>query len=262
MKIIVLVKSVPDTASLLRIAAGGRRIITDELEFIVNPYDEFALEEGVRLKEAVGGEVIAVGLGGQQTAKGLRHALAAGADLAIWIKTEEAAAPTPGEVAELLAAVLREQKPDVIFAGKVAIDDQAAQVPERIAVLLDIAHVPAITGFAVHGDQVEAVSQVEDGSVTVTVALPAVFTTEKGLNTPRYPKLPEILRAKRKALIEVDPVTANQPAASASAGDGATLTLQSQQRSATILTGSPIEQAGRLVPRLAADGLLQAGREP
>ncbi len=257
MRILVLIKGVPDTASQLRIDMNNKHILTDELEYIVNPYDEFALEEAVKLKELSGGEVVAVSMGDGQAAKCLRHALAVGADSAVLVQVSAATRITPRHTAKVLAAVIRDLVPDVVFAGKQAIDDAAAQVPERIAELLDLPHVSAITGFALEGRRVMVERQVEGGHYIAETILPAVFTTEKGLNTPRYPKLPDILKAKRKAIVE-RPLETLAPELGEIAPGIETLSvhLQRQQRTATLLKGTPGEQVAQLLPALRSGGVL------
>lgn len=257
MKSVVLMKAVPDTASVLQLDVDNRSILTEGLEFILNPYDEFALEEAIRLKESSGGEVIAVGVGDEHTVKCLRQALAVGADFAILIRASEPERITPSLAAKLLAVVIRDLQPDAIFAGKQAIDDDAAQVPERVAELLGLPHVSAITRLTLDSRSVMVERQVEGDHYTISTALPALFTTEKGLNQPRYPRLPEILKAKRKEIREIDPEDLTPGECELLPGQVVTmLTLQEQKRSAIIMSGSPDSQVTKLVSILKADGLL------
>jgi len=257
MKIAVLIKSVPDTASVLKLEGNNTFVMTDELEHIMNPYDEFALEEAVRLKEAFGGEVTVVSMGNEQAVKSIRHALAVGADSAIWVRISGPIRFTSRSTAKILASVVRRLKPDAIFAGKQAVDDDAAQIPERVAELLALPHVSAVTRFSLNGQKVTVDRQVEGGYYTIETTLPALFTTEKGLNVPRYPKLPDILKAKRKVVEELAPEDLNLQSCDLEPGvEISSMALQKQTRSSKLLEGIPHEQVGQLIPVLMSEGML------
>jgi electron transfer flavoprotein beta subunit len=257
MKIVVLIKSVPDSASLLQIAADNKSIFSNELQFIMNPYDEFALEEAVRLKETRGGEVVVVSMGNDQAVKCIRQALAVGADSAIWIRSEKLCQLTPRSVAMIIASVIRELDPDVIFAGKQAIDDDASQVPERVAELLNLPHVSALTKFSFEGEKVTVDRQVEGGHYTIETTLPALFTTDKGLNVPRYPKLTDILSAKRKGVLEIEPSEIPFLQGELEPGlEVVSMRLQKQKRTAKIMQGGPSEQVDQLIPLLRTEGFI------
>ncbi|MBE0575212.1 MAG: electron transfer flavoprotein subunit beta/FixA family protein [Desulfuromonadales bacterium] len=257
MKIVVLIKSVPDTASLLQLTVDNKSILTDQLEYIMNPYDEFALEEAVLLKKSVGGEIITVSLGDKQSVKCIRQSLAVGADTSIWIRTSASIHLTAYKVAKIMAPVIRELAPDVIFAGKQAIDDDAAQVPERIAELLDMPHVSSITSFSLKDRNVMVDRQVEGGQYRMETTLPAMFTTEKGLNVPRYPKLMDILNAKKKQIREIIMDDMGDQDCSLKPGlETILMVLQKQKRAAMIIAGEPSEQVGKLVPLLRTEGIL------
>lgn len=205
MKAAVLIKRVPDTASELRVAADQKSVVTDGLKFVMSPYDEHAVEQAIQLKESNGAEVIVLSAGPPETKDVLRAALAMGADSGILITDGQAAHLTPTGISQLLAAALRQVAPDVIFAGKQAVDDDAAQVPERVAELLGLPHVSVITRFELNGTMATVDRELEGGQYTVEVALPALFTAQKGLNTPRYPTLPNIMKAKKKEIKEIAP---------------------------------------------------------
>lgn len=257
MKSVVLIKAVPDTASVLQLDVDNRSILTEGLEFILNPYDEFALEEAIRLKESNGGEIIAIGLGDEHTVKCLRQALAVGADFAIIIRAPEPECISPSLTAKLFAAVIRDLKPDAIFAGKQAVDDDAAQVPERLAELLGLPHVSAISKLTLDSRSVLVERQVEGDHYTISTVLPALFTTEKGLNLPRYPKLPDILKAKRKEIREINPEDLTLGKCELLPGQVVTmLTLHEQKRVPIIMSGAPDSQVAILVPMLKTEGLL------
>jgi electron transfer flavoprotein beta subunit len=205
MKIAVLVKRVPDTASVLKVGADGKSVETDNLKYVLSPYDEHAVEQAILIKEAGDAEVIIVSAGGEKCAETIRVALAMGADSGILVKDENLAGASSRGIAEVLAAALKDLGADVIFAGKQAVDDDASQVGERVAELLDIPHASVINGFTLDGGKATVVREIEGGSYTFEVPLPALFTAQKGLNTPRYPKLPDIMKAKKKELKEVTP---------------------------------------------------------
>lgn len=204
MKVAVLIKRVPDTASVFKIAADGKSVETGDLKFIIGPYDEHALEEAIQAREAGhADEVIAVSMGGDGTQETIRKALAMGADRAVLVKYEDIGALSSRGVAVALAAALKTESPGLVFAGKQAVDDDASQVPERVSELLDIPHASVITDFKLEGDVATVEREIEGGHYSYAVGLPALFTVQKGINTPRYPKLPDIMKAKKKELREV-----------------------------------------------------------
>jgi electron transfer flavoprotein beta subunit len=247
MKIAVLIKSVPDTATLLRVGEDRKSVVIDHIKPVMNPYDEYALEEAVRLKEAVGGEVIAISMGDENSRKILRTALAAGADSALLINRPSADAMTSRTVAKILAAALVPISADIIFAGKQAIDDDASQVPERVAEILDLAHASCITRFACKDGKAEVDREIEGGNCTMELPLPALLTVTKGINIPRYPTLPNILKAKQKVIKETTP----EELGFSSACDGLDLVVESmsqprQKRLLTILAGDVRTQTRQL----------------
>lgn len=205
MKIAVILKRVPDTASLIKINPDGKSLALDGLKFVISPYDEHAVEQANLLKEAGGGvpEVIVVSTGGEECKETLRVALAMGADSGLLVKESRLANASSKNVAIALAAALKLVNPDLIFAGMKAIDDDASQVGERVAEILGIAHVSTITAFKLEDGKVSVTREMEGGSASMEVTLPALFTTQKGLNAPRYPTLPNIMKAKKKEIKEM-----------------------------------------------------------
>ncbi len=198
MKIGVLVKQVPDTETKIRIADGGSGIETGDIKWIVNPYDEFAIEQALKLKEDQGGEVIVFSLGPDRAQEAIRTALAMGAERGVHVVEEVA---DPWSTATRLASVIQAEAPDILFAGKQAVDDDAAQVPILVAELLGWPHVTAITTFEFADGAVTANRVVGGGTTLVTrTPLPAVFSCDKGLNEPRYASLPGIMKARRKPI--------------------------------------------------------------
>jgi electron transfer flavoprotein beta subunit len=207
-RIAVCLKRVPDTTSKIVLGADGQSIDETGLKFVPNPYDEFALEEALKLREAEGagsaGEVVAITVGPDATQETLRTALATGADRAIQLQTSGSADGLV--IAQALAAELKGGNYDLILFGKLAVDDYNHQVGVMVAELLELPCVTAISKLALSGGKLEAEREIEGGIETATASLPAVLTCDKGLNTPRLPSLKGIMAAKKKPL-ETRPVT-------------------------------------------------------
>jgi electron transfer flavoprotein beta subunit len=206
MKIACCIKRVPDSEARVKIAADGKSLDEAGVKFALNPYDEFAVEEGLRRKEAAGaGEVAVICLGpaaGQET---IRTALAMGADRGVLLQA--AKIPADGfETAKLLAAELKDGGWDLILFGKMAIDDYNHQVGPMVAELLGLPCVTAVSHLEIEGTKGVAEREIEGGIEVVDFPLPAVLTADKGLNEPRYPALKGIMAAKKKPL-EVKAVT-------------------------------------------------------
>ena len=207
MKIVACIKRVPATDTRVKVAADGTSIDTSQVEWIINPYDEFALEAALRVKEAAGtGEVIALSLGPPEAAKELRTCLAMGADRAILVKDAQASRRDAQVTAQALAPVLAELAPDLVLCGKQSIDRDQGQVGILLAYALGLPCVTEISKLAVAGGKA-TVERAGDGGTTerYEVALPAVLTCQKGLNEPRYANLKGIMAAKKKPLEEREP---------------------------------------------------------
>ncbi len=204
MKIAVCIKRVPDTETRVKVGAGGVAIDEAGVKFIVNPYDEFAVEEALQRREkAGGGEVVVVSLGPDAAQETIRTALAMGADRGILLKAD--AIPADGlAVAKAIAAELKDGGYDLILLGKMAVDDSNHQVGPMVAELLGLPCVTTVAKLELEGGKGVAEREIEGGVEVVEFALPAVLTCEKGLNTPRYPALKGIMAAKKKP-IEVKP---------------------------------------------------------
>jgi len=194
--IAVCVKQVPDTETKIRISADKKGIEESEINFILNPYDELAVEEGLRTKENSGGEVTIISLGPDRVTSAIRSALAMGADKAIHIKTDKIPVD-PMVTATALTQVLDEGKFDLIFLGKQAIDDDHQQIGPIIAEKLGIASANVVTKLTLSENKVVAERQIEGGFEKVECDLPAVITTQRGLNEPRYASLKGIMTAKK-----------------------------------------------------------------
>ena len=204
MKIAVCIKRVPDTETRTRIGGDGTSIDEAGVKFIVNPYDEFAIEEALQRKEkAGGGEVVVLALGPDAAQETIRSALAMGADRGVLLKVDRVPADALA-VAKALAAELKDGGYDLVLFGKMAVDDYHHGVGPMVAELLGLPCVTAIAKLELEGGKGVAEREIEGGVEVVEFALPAVLTAEKGLNTPRYPALKGIMAAKKKP-IEVKP---------------------------------------------------------
>lgn len=203
MEIYVLLKKTFDTEEKIVISDG--EIEDDSAEFIINPYDEYAVEEALNQRDEHGGEVTVVTIGDEDSEKQLRTALAMGADKAVLIDTEDDL--DDGDqftTAKILEAFFEDKEPDLILAGNVAIDEASGQVGPRLATRLDIPYVTTITGLAIDGDTVKVDKDVEGDVEKIETTLPLLVTCQQGLNEPRYPSLPGIMKAKKKPLEELD----------------------------------------------------------
>lgn len=205
MKTAVCIKRVPDSETRVKIAADGKSLDEAGVKFALNPYDEFAVEEGLRRKEKAGaGEVVVISLGSAAAQETIRTALAMGADRGVLLQVDEVPADS-FETAKLLAAELKGGSWDLILFGKMAIDDYNHQVGPMVAELLGFPCVTAVAHLDIDGTKGVAEREVEGGIEVVEFPLPAVLTADKGLNEPRYPALKGIMAAKKKPL-EVKPV--------------------------------------------------------
>jgi electron transfer flavoprotein beta subunit len=202
MKILVAIKHVPDTESKIKIAADGKSIDAAAVsKWIVSPYDEFALEEALRIREARGeGEVVAVCAGPGVAQATLRQALAMGADRATLIEDERFDRAGPLVRARALAALVGREQPALVLAGKYGVGTDEGQTGAMLAELLDWPHTFAVEKLELSGDEILAEHGIEGAIEVVRGRLPAVITCDKGLNEPRYPSLKGIMQAKKKPL--------------------------------------------------------------
>jgi len=203
MNIFVLVKRTFDTEERITIKDG--KISEDGAEFIINPYDEYAIEEAITIRDAHDGEVTVITLGDEDAEKQLRTALAMGADKAVLINTEDDLDEMDEfTAAKIIAKYLSDKEADLIIAGNVAIDGGSGQVGPRVAELLDINYVTTITKLEIDGTAVKIVRDVEGDSEMIETSLPLLVTAQQGLNEPRYPSLPGIMKARKKPLDELE----------------------------------------------------------
>ncbi|WP_019242845.1 MULTISPECIES: electron transfer flavoprotein subunit beta/FixA family protein [Bacillus] len=203
MNIYVLLKRTFDTEEKITLASG--KINEDGAEFIINPYDEYAVEEAIVTRDAHGGEVTVVSVGNEEAEKQLRTALAMGADKAVLINVEDDV--EDGDqftTSKILAEYLKDKEADLIIAGNIAIDSGSGQVGPRVAELLDIPYITTITKLDIDGTNVSVVRDVEGDSEVIETSLPLLVTAQQGLNEPRYPSLPGIMKAKKKPLDELE----------------------------------------------------------
>jgi electron transfer flavoprotein beta subunit len=194
-------KHVPDSEALIKVKPDGSGYVKEGVKFVMNPYDEFGVEEALKKKEAAGaGEVTIVSLGPERSVEAIRTALAMGADKGVLLKIGEDEYTDALGVAKALAAELKGGDYKLIFCGKQAIDDDMAQVGPMVAELLDLPCVTVVTKVEVSGDKAVLTREIEGGKEIVEVKLPAVVACQKGLNEPRYASLPGIMKAKKKPL--------------------------------------------------------------
>jgi electron transfer flavoprotein beta subunit len=198
MEIVVLVKQVPDTESLIEIEADGVSIKTQDIKWVMNPYDEIAVEEALQVRDAQGGTVTVVSMGPDKAVETIRTALAMGADKGVHINDPAAQGSDPLATARILAAALKDIPFDLIIAGHRAVDEDNYQVAAAVAEFLDIPQVSMVIKAELADGKIKCQRTIEGGTVTVEAALPALFTTQRGLNEPRYASLPGIMKAKKK----------------------------------------------------------------
>jgi len=204
MKVLVPVKRVVDYNVKVRVKADGTGVETANVKMSMNPFDEIAVEEAVRLKEAgAATEIIAISVGSAQCQETLRTALAIGADRAILVETTVEAQPLA--VAKILKAIVAKEQPGLVIMGKQAIDDDSNQTGQMLAALLNWSQATFASKVKVGGNALEVTREVDGGLETISVNLPAVVTTDLRLNEPRYVTLPNIMKAKKKPFETLTP---------------------------------------------------------
>ncbi|HTY09452.1 MAG TPA: electron transfer flavoprotein subunit beta/FixA family protein [Bacteroidota bacterium] len=206
MKILAFVNHVPDTETKVNIAGDGKSIDHAGVNFMLNPYDEYAVEEALKLREKFTGEVVVVSVGGDAHKEALRKSLAMGCDKAVLLK--DVSVRDSFGVARALADYAKEYSPDLIVCGKQSIDYDDAQVGGIVAEMLGMPSVSVVVKLEIAGNIVTVEREIEGGLEVVQAKLPLVVTAQKGLNQPRYPSLKGIMEAKRKQIEErtVSPV--------------------------------------------------------
>ena len=206
MKILVPVKRVVDFNVKIRVKADGSGVELANIKMSMNPFDEIAVEEAIRLKEAgKATEIVCVSIGPAQAAETIRTGLAMGADRGILVKTDTALEPLA--VAKILKAVVDEEKPGLVIMGKQAIDDDCNQTGQMLAALLKWPQGTFASKVVIEGSDLSVTREVDGGLQTVKLKMPAVVTTDLRLNEPRYASLPNIMKAKKKPIDEKSPAT-------------------------------------------------------
>ena len=204
MKILVPVKRVVDFNIKIRCKADGSGVELANVKMSMNPFDEIAVEEAIRQKEAgKATEIVAVSIGPAQASETIRTALAMGADRGILVKTDQAVEPLA--VAKILKAVVDAEKPGLVIMGKQAIDDDSNQTAQMLAALLGWAQGTFASKLAIEGDSISVTREVDGGLQTLKLKAPAIISTDLRLNEPRYASLPNIMKAKKKPIDEKAP---------------------------------------------------------
>lgn len=199
MNIVVCLKQTFDTEAKI-VLDGKGNIDGTGVNLVINPYDEFAVEEALKLKEKFGGTVTLVSMGGDRVTEALRTALAMGCDEAVLINDPAVESPDEWVVAEILAKAVAQIPYDIILTGRIAVDDGSSQVAVRMADALNIPSVSCILKLEVEDGKAIATREIDGGTELVEVSLPAVLTAQKGLNVPRYPSMMGIMKAKKKEI--------------------------------------------------------------
>jgi len=205
MKIAVCVSHVPDTASKINIGSDGKSIDHTGVTFIVNPYDEIAIEEALKTKEKIGGETVVISLGNESAKETLKKALAMGIDNAVLLK--DSSYRDSLSVAKALAQEIKTQDAKIVFFGKQSVDYDNSIVGQLTAELLGYNSISIAVSLEINGENIKSEREIEGGKEVVETTLPVVITTQKGLNEPRYASLKGIMNAKKKIIEEKVPLS-------------------------------------------------------
>ena len=248
MNIIVLLKQTFDTEEKIVIQDG--QIVEDSPEYVINPYDEYAVEEAVKLKETQGAEVTVVTLGPPRVENALRTALAMGADKALLIE-DESSILDEHSISKVLSAAIKDCDYDLILTGSMSVDNGASQVAVRVAEELNLAHVATAVELTIDSDKVTVVKDVEGNSEVIEASLPLLVTAQQGLNEPRYPSLPGIMKAKKK---RIDRLSVNDLGLNLEESTAKTVILDQflppKKEAGKVLSGELSQQAQELVQLL------------
>ena len=249
MNIIVFIKQVPDTATRIKIGGGGKNIDEADITWIISPYDEYALEEALKIKEAKGaGKVTVVSAGPERVSASLRNALAMGADEAVHINDPALEGSDAFATARVLAAVAKSRPHDILFFGKMGVGMDQSQVPSMVAEILGVPEVTQIAKLEVGEGKVKAHREIEGATEVVESSLPVVVAAEKGLNEPRYPSLKGIMAAKKKPIEAVNLASLGLSAADAEPTVVVnSMSMPPERQAGKILTGDPQQAVKELV---------------
>jgi len=257
--IIVCIKQVPDTETQIKVDPAGKSIVKDDIKWVMNPYDEFGVEEALRLKEKFGGTVTIVGLGPKRVTESIRTALAMGADKGILINDPALEGSDSLATAKAIAAAVKGLEYDIIFTGQRGVDEDLGLVGASLAELLDIPQLSLVVKVEASedGKSVKVNRPVEGQTLVIESSLPALITAQKGLNEPRYASLPGIMKAKRKPFEEKTLADLGLNASEFGEGGRKLKIVQ--------LTPPPQREAGKIIegetPEEKAAGLAKALRE-
>lgn len=199
MNIVVCLKQTFDTEAKITLDGSGK-IESTGVNLVMNPYDEFAVEEALKLKEKFGGEVTLVSMGGERVQESLRTALAMGCDQAVLVSDPTIESPDEWVAAEILSKAISQIPYDIILGGRIAVDDGSSQVAVRLADALNIPSVSSILKLEVEDNKATVTREIDGGTELIEVSLPVVLTAQKGLNVPRYPSMMGIMKAKKKEI--------------------------------------------------------------
>jgi len=256
MNILVCVKRVPDTESRIRIQLETKSIAEDGLNFVISPYDEYAVEEALKLREAKGGTVRVVSVGKDAAVAVLRKCLAMGADEAFLVKDDSPETYDGLRTARIIARAVERKfaGTDLLLFGKQSVGADNSQVPAMVAELLGLPQATVVTKLEVEGTSATALREIEGGMEKVVLSLPAVVTAQKGLNEPRYETLKGIMAAKKKDIpvVKLEELGLG-PDELASQVEVTGLDVPAQRQAGKILKGDPIETARELVRLLRAE---------
>ncbi|MHC1737583.1 MAG: electron transfer flavoprotein beta subunit/FixA family protein [Ignavibacteriaceae bacterium] len=200
MRIAVCINNVPDTSSKIQVEADNKTISSAGLAYTMNPYDEFAVEEGLKTKEKFGGEVFLINVGGEQNKETIRKGLAMGADEGVLIKSNSRLDSL--SVAKLLAEEIKSLNCEIVFTGKQSVDFDNSSVGVLLGELLNFNTVSNVVALKIEGNEITAEREIEGGKEVVKTTLPAVITCHKGINDPRYASLKGIMASKKKVIAE------------------------------------------------------------
>lgn len=201
MNILVCISQVPDTTAKIQVSGDGKSIEKTGIKFILNPYDEFAIEEGLRLRERFGGTVTALTVGPETSKEILRTALAMGVDKAGIVKTDDIL--DSYNVAENIAGYAKSISPNLVIFGRQSIDFDSSGMAPMVAEMLDLPSISVVSSWNIENNAITAERDIEGGKEVLTCSVPCVISAQKGLNDPRYPKLPDIMKAKSKPIEEI-----------------------------------------------------------
>ena len=247
MKIFVCVKHVPDTAANIKVV--GENGFDESVKFVMNPYDEYAVEEAVRTVQKDGGEAVVISVGKPSAANSVRSALAVGADRGILVKTDAPFLDSETTALALKAVIDQDGSPDLIFTGKQSVDSEGMQTHYRLAGKLGFPVASEVSAFSMENGKAIVACEVGGGDrEVIEMPMPCVIGATKGLNEPRYPKLPDILKAKKKPFVEME--LSDLGIAMSSISSTTTLTQVKERGAATMLQGSVGDMVADLVNRL------------